>query len=294
MWAPARSQGQGTWVPSASGKMHRGWRCTEMAGGGDVSHSQEEKPRACQKVCEASMEMLTSSKRSSDPQARREALLWVRGWPWALGDDSAGVRGAVPGSLEAASLWVAEPLSSSLTEGLPLSASVTWPEGSREAALLSLPCVTGPPGWFARPVLWRPGLQGPGLRGEEEDHLRPGAVWGGRCGSVGARGSAAEGGGAARRLCGGRGLDRRLGAGGERGRGEPDRDPRALWPERAVLTSPDSETSQQFLVVLAAFASANPSSRRQEAEAPPPPGWPAGLPRPGLSSCRRAGLCFPE
>lgn len=47
------------------------------------------------------------------------------GWPWALGGDSAGVRGAVPGSLEAASLRVAEPLSSSLPEGLPLSASVS-------------------------------------------------------------------------------------------------------------------------------------------------------------------------
>lgn len=170
--------------------------------------------------------------------------------------------------------------------------SIFW---SRGESLRDIRSLALPPGRFARPVLWRPGLQGPGLRGEEEDHLRPGAVWGGRCGSVGARGSAAERGGAARRLCGARGLDRgRLGAGGERGRGEPDRDPRALWPERAVLTSPDSETSQQFLVVLAAFASANPSSRRQEAEAPPPPGRPAGLPRPGLSSCRRAGLCFPE
>ena len=55
----------------------------------------------------------------------------------------------------------------------------------------------------------------------------------------------------------------------ESGRGEPDQDPRALWLERAVLTSPDSETSQQFLVVLAAFASANTSSRHQEAEALP-------------------------
>ena len=51
--------------------------------------------------------------------------------------------------------------------------------------------------------------------------------------------------------------------------------------------SPDSEASQQLLVVLAAFASANTNGRRQQTEALPPPGRPAGRPSQG---CPAAGV----
>nr|CAI9711190.1 unnamed protein product [Rangifer tarandus platyrhynchus] len=165
------------------------------------------------------METLASSRRSKDPQARREA-----------------------------------PLGNSLKD-IPLLARPT--QQVRTAST---------------PVTRRPSA--PGLGGEEEDPLKPGPVWGVGSSPVGAGGPAVGG---VRRLCGGGAwtdshLEVRVSVDVEsptRPRRRPRRDPRALWLGRAVLTSPDSETSQQFLVVLAAFASANTNSRRQETEALP-------------------------